>query len=204
MFSLQTNHLLLNEFKDDDLQNLIAIAKRMQRSASTIKGYRQFYAFDIDPGNPPDLIDSKVKEFLDKAKRERELNPRETYRLAIRFQGKLIGNVTIDMPMTSKPPELPGDLGVFIDPRYSRAGYAREACSFLIAEYFKRLQTVDAPTVLKVTTHPDNQFSRHLIEELGATAGPTKPSHYGHSEPRVIYTLPLKDFKPWTLREGQH
>ena len=48
---------------------------------------------------------------------------------------------------------------------------------------------------LDVTTHPNNKFSRKLIEKIGGKeVGYKSASHYGNSEPRVIFEVSKQDF----------
>lgn len=192
---VSTPHLIIDEFNSSDLSRLREIAFNINRNADehSAEGYCPFYTFQVDPQTPDrDLaIRQKVSEFLIKASKEREQNPRSTYRMAVRLSdGKLIGNVTVDMlPIKEDGKLIYGDLGYFIDPQYGSKGYATEAVRGVVHHFFKKYDKLD------ITAHPNNKFSRNLIERIGGKqVGFREASHYGHGEPRTVFEVHKSDF----------
>ena len=192
---IETERLIIDEFKSSDFETLQQIAFKINDNADIhfADGYCPFYTFQVakDEKNRTDKIRQKVADFIIKAKKERETEPRSTYRMAIRLKdGTLIGNTTIDMlPIQEDGKTIYGDLGYFINPEYGSQGYAIEAVRGLTHYFFKKYEKLD------VTTHPNNKFSRNLIEKIGGKkVGYKEASHYGNSEPRVVFEVSKKDF----------
>ena len=192
---IATSRLIIDEFSASDFSRLREIAFNINHNADehSTEGYCPFYTFQVDPQTPDrDLvIRQKVSEFLIKASNEKEQSPRSTYRMAVRLpDGKLIGNVTVDMlPINEGGKLIYGDLGYFIDPQYGTKGYATEAVRGLVHHFFKKYDKLD------ITAHPNNKFSRKLIERIGGKqVGFKEASHYGHGEPRMIFEVHKKDF----------
>ena len=192
---ITTSRLIIDEFKTSDYGRLQEIAFNINHHADVHQsdGYCPFYTFQVEKGTPDrkNLIRQKVADFLIKAKREREQDPRSTYRMAVRLlDGTLIGNATIDvLPIEEDGKKIYGDLGYFIDPQYGEKGYATEAVRALSYHFFKHYEKMD------ITAHPNNKYSRKLIERIGGKAvGYKKASHYGNSEPRIVFEIHKKDF----------
>ena len=190
-----TQRLIIDEFKTSDYARLQEIAFNINDNADkhAVDGYCPFYTFQVDKSEPErDIkIRQKVADFLIKADRERNQDPRSTYRMAVRLQnGNLVGNVTVDMlPIEENGKKIYGDLGYFIDPQYGQHGYATEAVRGLLHHFFKEYPKLD------VTTHPNNKFSRTLIERIGGVqTGYNEASHYGHGEPRAVFEVHRNDF----------
>ncbi|MBE6452930.1 MAG: GNAT family N-acetyltransferase [Alphaproteobacteria bacterium] len=195
MIPIHTSRLFIDEFVAQDYQRLREIAFHINHNADvrSAEGYCPFYTFQVDKETPNrDIaIRQKVSEFLIKAQREKEQTPRSTYRLAVRLlDGKLIGNVTIDMlPFKEGNKTIYGDLGYFIDPQYGSQGYATEAVKSVVHQFFKQYNRLD------ITTHPKNKFSQKLIERIGGVqTGYKQSSQYGNHEPRVIFEVHKADF----------
>ena len=99
---IKTNRLIIDEFKTSDYEALREIAFNINHNADVHQadGYCPFYTFQVDK-NEPDrnvIIRQKVADFIIKAERERNQQPRSTYRMAVRLlDGQLIGNATVDM-----------------------------------------------------------------------------------------------------------
>ena len=193
--SITTSRLIIDEFKTSDYARLREIAFNINHNADThsAEGYCPFYTFQVDRDLPDRdmMIRQKVSDFLIKAERERKQEPRSTYRMAVRLtDGTLIGNATIDMlPIEENGNKIYGDLGYFIDPKYGEKGYATEAVRCLAHQFFKKYNKLD------ITAHPENKYSRKLIERIGGRAvGYKEASHYGHREPRTIFEVHKKDF----------
>ena len=192
---IKTNRLIIDEFKTSDYEALREIAFNINHNADVHQadGYCPFYTFQVDK-NEPDrnvIIRQKVADFIIKAERERNQQPRSTYRMAVRLlDGQLIGNATVDMlPFQDNGKLVYGDLGYFIDPKFGGKGYATEAVRGLVHHFFKQNDKLD------ITAHPDNKFSRKLIERIGGReVGYNDASHYGHCEPRVVFEVSKKDF----------
>lgn len=192
---IETDRLIIDEFKTSDFEALQEIAFKINANADARfdEGYCPFYTFQVDKDEKDrtNKIRQKVADFIIKATRERETEPRSTYRMAVRLKdGTLIGNTTIDMlPFQEDGKTIYGDLGYFINPEYGSQGYATEAVRGLAHHFFKKYEKLD------VTTHPNNRFSRNLIERIGGKkVGYKEASHYGNSEPRVIFEVSKKDF----------
>ena len=192
---LMTSRLIVDEFRSSDYGRLQEIAFNINHHADTHQsdGYCPFYTFQVEKGTPDreNLIRQKVADFLIKAERERHQDPRSTHRMAVRLpDGKLIGNATIDMlPIEENGKTIYGDLGYFIDPEYGEQGYATEAVRALSHHFFKHYEKMD------ITAHPNNKYSRRLIERIGGKAvGYKEASHYGNSEPRIVFEIHKKDF----------
>lgn len=192
---IKTSRLIIDEFKTSDYKRLQEIAFNINRNADlkAKEGYCPFYTFQVDKDTPnrDNVIRGKVSEFLIKAERERNQNPRSTYRMAVRLpNGQLIGNVTVDMlPIEDNGKKIYGDLGYFIDPCYGEHGYATEAVRGLVHYFFKQYPKLD------ITAHPANKFSRKLIERIGGKqVGYNEASHYGHGEPRAVFEVRKADF----------
>lgn len=192
---VKTSRLIIDEFKTSDYGRLQEIAFNINHNADAhaAEGYCPFYTFQVDKEMPDRdiLIRQKVSDFLIKAERERKQEPRSTYRMAVRLpNGYLIGNATIDMlPIEENGKKIYGDLGYFIDPQYGEHGYATEAVRGLTHHFFKKYQKLD------ITAHPDNKFSRKLIERIGGVqVGYNEASHYGHGEPRAVFEVYRRDF----------
>jgi RimJ/RimL family protein N-acetyltransferase len=192
---IKTNRLIIDEFKTSDYEALKEIAFNINHNADVHQadGYCPFYTFQVDKNDPNRnvAIRQKVADFLIKAERERNQHPRSTYRMAVRLlDGKLIGNATVDMlPFQDQGKLVYGDLGYFVDPQFGGKGYATEAVRGLVHHFFKQNDKLD------ITAHPDNKFSRKLIERIGGReVGYNDASHYGHSEPRVVFEVSKKDF----------
>lgn len=192
---ISTSRLIIDEFSVSDLSRLREIAFNINRNADehSADGYCPFYTFQVDSQIPNrDLvIRQKVSEFIIKASKEKEQKPRSTYRMAVRLPNrKLIGNVTIDMlPIKENGKLIYGDLGYFIDPQYGAKGYATEAVRSAVHHFFKKYDKLD------ITAHPNNKFSRNLIERIGGKqVGFKEASHYGHGEPRMIFEVHKSDF----------
>ena len=192
---IKTHRLVIDEFNVSDYARLREIAFNINHNADVrgAEGYCPFYTFQVDKDTPQrdNVIRQKVSEFLIKAERERQREPRSTYRMAVRLaDGNLVGNVTIDMlPFEENGKKIYGDLGYFIDPNYGEHGYATEAVRGLVHHFFKKYQKLD------ITAHPANKFSRKLIERIGGTqVGYNEASHYGHGEPRAVFEVHREDF----------
>ena len=192
---LTTSRLIIDEFKTSDYSRLQEIAFNINYHADNHQadGYCPFYTFQVEKGTPnrTNLIRKKVADFLLKAERERRQEPRSTYRMAVRLpDGTLIGNATVDMlPIEEDGKKIYGDLGYFIDPVYGEKGYATEAVRALSHHFFKHYEKMD------ITAHPNNKYSRKLISRIGGKAvGYKKASHYGNSEPRIVFEIHKKDF----------
>ena len=192
---IETDRLIIDEFKTSDFEVLQHIAFKINENADARfdDGYCPFYTFQVakDEENRDNKIRQKVADFIIKATKEREINPRSTYRMAVRLKdGTLIGNATIDMlPIEEDGKTIYGDLGYFINPEYGSKGYATEAVRGLTHYFFKKYEKLD------VTTHPNNKFSRNLIERIGGKkVGYKEASHYGNAEPRVVFEVSKKDF----------
>lgn len=192
---VKTARLIIDEFRTSDYKRLQEIAFNINHNADirAEDGYCPFYTFQVDKDTPnrDNVIRGKVSEFLIKADRERNQNPRSTYRMAVRLpDGKLIGNVTVDMlPIEENGKKIYGDLGYFIDPQYGEHGYATEAVRGLVHHFFKQYPKLD------ITAHPSNKFSRKLIERIGGKqVGYNEASHYGHGEPRAVFEVHKADF----------
>ena len=194
--SLETSNLIIDEFNNSDYQRLRDIAININKKSDLDKdnGYMPFYAFQVDKDVPNRelKISQKVADFIIKSSKEREEKPRNTYRLAIRHKGNndLIGNVTINMlPVEENGKLIYGDRGCFLDPEYSKNGYAIEAVRAVSHEFFKYYKEMD------ITAHPKNINSRHLIERSGGRQiGQKETSGYGHSEPRSVFKINKNDF----------
>ncbi len=192
---VQTHRLVIDEFKTSDYARLLEIAANINSNADehAADGYCPFYTFQVEKDTPNRdvAIRQKVSEFLIKAERERNQEPRSTYRMAVRLKdGTLVGNTTVDMlPIEEDGKKIYGDLGYFIDPKYGEHGYATEAVRGLLHHFFKEYPKLD------VTTHPNNKFSRKLIERIGGVqTGYNEASHYGHGEPRAVFEVSRSDF----------
>ena len=192
---IETDRLIIDEFKNSDFETLQQIAFKINKNADIhyADGYCPFYTFQVakDEENRSSKIRQKVADFIIKAGKERNMEPRSTYRMAVRLKdGTLIGNATIDMlPIEEDGKTIYGDLGYFINPEYGSKGYAIEAVRGLTHHFFKKYEKLD------VTTHPNNKFSRKLIEKIGGKeVGYKSASHYGNSEPRVIFEVSKQDF----------
>ncbi len=192
---IKTSRLIIDEFKTSDYEALKEIAFNINHNADIHQtdGYCPFYTFQVDKNEKKRslIIRQKVADFLIKAERERNQQPRSTYRMAVRLpSGQLIGNVTVDMlPFQDNGKLIYGDLGYFINPKFGGKGYATEAVRGLVHHFFKQNNKLD------ITTHPCNKFSRKLIERIGGReVGYNDASHYGHEEPRVIFEVSKKDF----------
>lgn len=191
----QTPIFRLREFKEADFNRLTEIAGAINEKAARCRqeGYFPFYAFQIDS----DISDKKaalahrVQLFLQKAKSERVAWPRSTYRLAVENKdGRLIGNVTVDMlPIREGDKIIHGDLGYFVDPNASGKGVMTQAVCMVLKHYFKNNDLLD------ITAHPDNMYSKRLIERIGGReVGFMRASHY-QNEPRSIFIVLKKDFE---------
>ncbi len=201
---IKTNRLIIDEFRSTDFERLQEIAFAINENADkrAAEGYCPFYTFQVDKDTPDrgNIIRQKVADFLIKADRERQQEPRSTYRMAVRLSdGKLVGNVTVDMlPIEENGKKIYGDLGYFIDPNYGAHGYATEAVRGLVHHFFKKYDKLD------VTAHPANKFSRALIERIGGhQTGYNAASHYGHGEPRAVFEVHKADFyrsSPFNLK----
>ena len=92
---IKTNRLIIDEFKTSDYEALREIAFNINHNADVHQadGYCPFYTFQVDK-NEPDrnvIIRQKVADFIIKAERERNQQPRSTYRMAVRLlDGQLI------------------------------------------------------------------------------------------------------------------
>ncbi|MBE6454446.1 MAG: GNAT family N-acetyltransferase [Alphaproteobacteria bacterium] len=192
---IRTERLIIDEFKTSDFEALQEIAFKINDNADAHfnDGYCPFYTFQVakEEENRANKIRQKVADFIIKAGKERDVEPRSTYRMAVRLKdGTLIGNTTIDMlPIQEDGKTIYGDLGYFINPEYGSQGYATEAVRGLAHHFFKKYNKLD------VTTHPNNKFSQNLIKRIGGKeVGYKEASHYGNSEPRVIFEVDKKDF----------
>ena len=192
---IETERLIIDEFSPSDFAELQNIAMKINKNSDEhfSEGYCPFYTFQTakDEENRIQKIRQKAADFIIKSAKERQEDPRSTYRMAVRLKdGTLIGNVTIDMlPIKEDGKTIYGDLGYFINPEFGSKGYATEAVRGLTHHFFKKYEKLD------VTTHPNNKFSRKLIERIGGKeVGYKSVSHYGNSEPRVIFEVSKKDF----------
>lgn len=192
---ITSDRLIVDEFKTSDFARLKEIAFNINNNADAhaSEGYCPFYTFQVDKDTPDrdNAIRQKVSEFLIKAEREKNQEPRSTYRMAVRtLDDNLIGNATIDMlPIEEDGKHIYGDLGYFIDPKYGEHGYATEAVRALSHHFFKEYERLD------ITAHPANKFSRKLIERIGGQqVGYNEASHYGHGEPRAVFEVKRHDF----------
>jgi RimJ/RimL family protein N-acetyltransferase len=161
---IETENLILCDFKWEDLEQLIKITKRMNdfERLQEFPGYFVFIPLaarteaDVLPRAEAFLLDS-----LGHAKKD----PRIIYRLAIRLKGakNLIGGISVDMePQTRFGRKLFGGLKIFIDPNYGCLGYATEATFGLLPEYFQHHQRINA------IVQPENDVARSMLEKLGA------------------------------------
>lgn len=192
---VSTERLIVDEFNPSDFTRLKEIAFNINHNADSLadQGYCPFYTFQVDKDTPDrdNVIRQKVSNFLIKAENEKNQDPRSTYRMAVRLKdGTLVGNATIDMlPIEENGKYIYGDLGYFIDPKYGEKGYATEAVRALTHHFFQKHERLD------ITAHPDNKFSRKLIERIGGKkVGYNEASHYGHGEPRAVFEVDRKDF----------
>lgn len=191
----QTPFFRLRELKQEDFGRLMEIAAAINQKAARDrkKGYFPFYAFqmDADVADQNHVLAHKVQSFLDKAKKERAVWPRSTYRLGVENKaGCLIGNVTVDMlPIHQNGQIVYGDLGYFVEPSASGQGIMTKAVCFVLKHYFKSNERLD------VTAHPDNLYSRRLIERIGGReVGFMGKSPY-QSEPRAVFVVLKRDFE---------
>ena len=192
---IETERLIIDEFKTSDFEALQQIAFKINDNADLHfkDGYCPFYTFQVakEEKDRFSKIRQKVADFIIKAAKEKDCDPRSTYRMAVRLKdGTLIGNTTIDMlPIIEDGKTIYGDLGYFINPEYGSQGYATEAVRGLAHHFFKKYEKLD------VTTHPNNKFSQNLIKRIGGKeVGYNAASHYGNSEPRVVFEVSKKDF----------
>ncbi|MFV0626848.1 MAG: GNAT family N-acetyltransferase [Alphaproteobacteria bacterium] len=193
---ITTERLVITEFENSDYYALEQIAFNINQKADKekSKGYMPFYTFQVDADTPDrDLeVRQKVAQFIIKSHKEKNTEPRSTYRMAVRKKddNTLVGNVTIDMlPFEENGKFVYGDLGYFINPEHEKKGYATEAVRAISHEFFKKYEQLD------ITAHPDNLNSQKLIERIGGKKiGYKDSSNYGHGEPRAIFTVMKKDF----------
>lgn len=193
MFDIKDTDFSIREFCVDDFQQLKKIAKAMNQKALQEDGYFPFYAFQIFPTtlDYDRCLDEKVNSFLCKAHQEQIQTPRSTYRLAVcDCQNRLIGNVTVDMLPIMEPDGriVYGDLGYFIDPAKGKQGLMTKAVQRVLEIYFQTYSKLD------ITVHPDNVYSRRLIERFnGKQIGFLEKTVY-QGEPRAMFVILKKDF----------
>jgi RimJ/RimL family protein N-acetyltransferase len=161
---IETENLILNDFKWEDLELLIKITKRMNdfEQLQEFPGY--FVFVPLVARTDADLL-PRAKAFLLDSIGHAEKEPRIIYRLAIRLKESenLIGGISVDMePQNRFGRKLFGGLKIFIDPNYGCLGYATEATFGLLPEYFKHHQRINA------FVQPENDIARAMLEKLGA------------------------------------
>ncbi len=188
MFLVSTNEFTIREFIYSDYNALLGIATRMKEKSAQDNNYKMFYAFQADSLSQQQ---NAIMQFLHKAKKERNTSPRITHRLAVCTPDqKLAGNVTIDMyPTQNENGQLIyGDIGYFIDPKMGGKGLITKAVANVLTTYFTSYNRLD------LTAHPDNLYSKKLIDRLhGQKIGALQASHY-QGEPRDVFIIIKRDF----------
>ena len=187
---IKEKDFMIREFSFSDFSDLQKIAEQINLTALKKPGYFPFYAFQNKTVDNVDLP-YKVMAFLQKAEREKNTHPRKTYRMALcKKNGHLIGNITFDMipSFSSDGEKIYGDLGYFIHPDEGEKGLMTRALRAALPYYFSKFNQMD------VTVHPQNMYSRRMIERLGGQCvGHIQQSGYS-SEPRAVYVIHRDDF----------
>ncbi|MCT4575627.1 MAG: GNAT family N-acetyltransferase [Alphaproteobacteria bacterium] len=177
---ISTNRISVEEITLEDSIFFQKIGEDICDDVNISEGKMPFYA--LSKGKNSGLF------FVKKAMQEREVSPRNTFRMAIKSKGEVLGNVTID----TIPDEnnMIGDLGYFLSPKYQGCGYAKEAVLVVLDCCFKQFGFDH----IDVTAHPDNAKSDHLLCCLGFE----KDNYIEHSsyndEPRQSYILKKDKF----------
>lgn len=183
---IKTQRLILNDLLMKDFPRVLEIAKHINSFAKDHEGYYPYYAFQLQE---QESLDKKAFDFLKNNKASRLENPRKTYRLAIRHKGILIGSVAVDMlPSKQNGNVIYGDLGYFLDPEFGDKGYALEATKALLVHFFAQFERLD------ITAHPNNDYSKRLIEKIGGktTKFLSQTEYYG--EPRQAFVVSRSSF----------
>ncbi len=199
MFTTQQEEFSIREFDVSDFSRLKEIAGAINRKVVQEKDYCPFYAFQVSPEQLgyEQHLSKKVMTFLKKAEKERQQEPRSTYRMAVcDSKGILVGNVTIDvLPIHEDDGRIVhGDLGYFLDPAQGGRGLMRKVVSHVLKIWFKTHEQLD------ITAHPNNLFSRRLIEHFnGRQVGQLQQSGY-QQEPRAVFVMSRNDFQQSLLK----
>ncbi len=183
---IKTPHLLLDDFKLDDRQDLLEIAMAMKLKAQQCPGYFPYYAFADENKN----IGIQVADFLIKTFREQKNPNRSSFHLGVYTKSKkLIGGIAVDMkPIWANGKEMYGDIGYFIHPNFGGKGLASEAVIGLLFKYFQKFDSLD------LTVHPENHFSLNLVKKIGGkNIGQIEKSTY-KNEPRLLIKIDRSDF----------
>ena len=203
MFSTKEKNFLIREFSEQDFNDLYVIADSINKQADQNKEFQPFYAFNVAVKDKDyqEKLSQKTIDFINKAIKEKNAQPRSTYRLALCLpNNKLIGNVTLDMiPTQDKDGNLVyGDLGYFIDPNHGRNGLMSQALEKVLNKYFRYHNTMD------LTIHPENIHSLRLMQRFHAQIIGLKIKSDYHGEPRLLLSLSKKDFLSRPARICRH
>ena len=193
MFSIKEKKFLIREFSEQDFKDLYVIADNINRQAYQNKEFQPFYAFNVsvEDKDYQEKLSQKTIDFIHKAIKEKNTQPRSTYRLALCLpNNELIGNITLDMiPTQDKEGKLVyGDLGYFIDPNHGRNGLMSQALEKVLNKYFRYHNTMD------LTIHPENNHSLRLMQRYHAQIIGIKMKSDYQGEPRLLLSLSKKDF----------
>jgi RimJ/RimL family protein N-acetyltransferase len=192
---IETENLILCDFRWEDLEPLIKVAKRMN-DLERLQEFPGYFVFvPLAARTEADLL-PRVEAFLLDSIGHAERDLRIIYRLAIRLKetGDLIGGISVDMePQIRFGRKLFGGLKIFIDPNYGCLGYATEATFGLLTEYFQHHHRINA------FVQPENDIARTMLEKLGAVHRDyyEKPS----ASPLLDYVLLREEFQIELLRQ---
>ncbi len=186
MEAIKTANLVLDEITPKDIVALYQIATRMNKKASDDSTYFHYYVFQP---TPKDTLTDKIKGYINRNEAAKKLEPRKSFRYAVRKEGILIGSVAISMePGTKKGQPFYGDLGYFIDPLHSKNGLMTEAINAVLVRFFNKFDRLD------VTAHPENKHSVNLIKKIGGICGDIEENTMYNGEPRQSFTVSKADY----------
>ena len=178
--------LILREFRMADIPSFARIA--------STEGF-SFYAFPVPTttsGEMTEAIRRFVCKCIDLQRASPDTGLRESYKLVvanITSPRKVVGYVALD-----EISELGGekrDIGYLIDPKYQGRGYAFQACSMLLREFFAKT----SHNTVWATVHPENGSSCSVLKKLGyKKTGDSTKIVRGVVEPRIVLCLERGDF----------
>jgi [ribosomal protein S5]-alanine N-acetyltransferase len=151
MVELETERLFIREYFDSDKERLTEIINDLDVSR---------YLRNV----PYPYVLSDAEWFINKCKKDAEINPRKTHDLTIELKGEkqLIGGIGMNaIDYFSRT----GTLGYWIGKNYWRKGYAFEVAKEILKFAFEELNL----RRIEVEADFDNEPSNNLIKKLGFT-----------------------------------
>lgn len=177
---IRTERLRLTPLNKKDVNRYVQIAQNMRKTKEKNPDYFLYTRFDYATVKTDSGLANAAMGLLTSA--ENAVFPEITKRLNICLKnGHIIGYIGFLLKPKGK---INSDLGIFLDPKYERKGYAFEAQKMVLADYF-----LNYDNKIYLTIHPKNLPSYQLNKKCGAEKiAHTKVSKYGSERDILIIT----------------